>query len=101
MPAYVIANVEVQDADGYEEYKRLVPATIAEYGGRYLARGGAAIRLEGDWEPHRLVILEFPTLAQAQAWHASPTYTAARELRLRTAASSLLLVDGIDSGAAG
>ena len=69
MAAYVIANVEVTDPAAYEEYRAKVPGTIAAYGGRYLARAGATEVLEGDWTPHRLVILEFPSLAQLKAWY--------------------------------
>ena len=71
MPAYVIADIEITDAAGYEEYRRRVPATVAQYGGRYLVRGGAAETLEGDWQPRRLVVLEFPSIAQARRWYDS------------------------------
>ena len=68
MPAYLIANVEVTDPVGYEEYRRLAPAAIAAHGGRYLARGGGATTvLEGEFTPHRLVILEFPDMARLKA----------------------------------
>lgn len=95
MPAYVIANIEVQDADGYAEYRRGVPPSIAAYGGRFLARGGDTRVLEGEWSPSRVVILEFPTRAAAEAWWDSPEYRPLRDLRERTARSSLVLVDGI------
>jgi uncharacterized protein (DUF1330 family) len=68
MAAYVIADIEVLDSAGYEEYRRQVPATIAAYGGRYLARGGATEVLEGAWSPKRCAILEFPDMAQFKAW---------------------------------
>ena len=56
MSAYVIADIEITDSAGYEEYRRRVPATIAQYGGRYLARGGTVDVLEGEWQPRRLVV---------------------------------------------
>ncbi len=62
MPAYVFANIEVTDPVLYEEYRKGVPATIAQYGGRYVARGGAAEGLEGGYAPQRVVILEFPSV---------------------------------------
>jgi uncharacterized protein (DUF1330 family) len=65
VPAYVIANVDVRDPEAYEEYRALVPATIAEHGGRYTARGGATEVAEGDWKPKRLVIVEFPSVENA------------------------------------
>ena len=57
MAAYLFANIEVTDADGYDEYRKRVPATIAAFGGRYLTRAGATEVLEGDWAPKRMVIL--------------------------------------------
>lgn len=95
MPAYLIADIEVSDADGYEEYRRQAPATIAAYGGRYLARGGVTEVLEGAWAPRRLVILEFPSLARAREWWNSPEYGAIRPLRERSARSTVVLTEGI------
>jgi uncharacterized protein (DUF1330 family) len=80
MVAYLIADVEIIDAVGYEEYRRKVPATIAAYGGRYLARGGTTERLEGGWSPERCVILEFPSLAKFKAWWTSPEYLPLRAI---------------------
>lgn len=95
MLAYVIANVEVLDPEGYEEYRRQVPATIAAYGGRYLARGGATEVLEGTWSPKRCVLLEFPSMAQFRAWWDSPEYRPLRALRERTTRSSLVVTEGL------
>jgi uncharacterized protein (DUF1330 family) len=97
MPAYVIAEIEVTDPVGYEEYKALVPAVLARYGGRYLARGGEVAGLEGDAPPARVVIMEFPSLAQAKAWWACAEYTPAKAIRHRTAKSRLVAVAGLDS----
>lgn len=66
MAGTVIADVEVIDAAGFEDYRARVPATIARYGGRYLVRGGATEQREGDWSPRRLIVLEFPSLARAR-----------------------------------
>lgn len=95
MPAYLVANVEITDPAGYEEYKKGVPATIAAYGGRYLTRAGATEVLEGDWAPRRMVILEFPDMARLKAWYGSPEYRPLLEVRKRTAKSSLVAVEGI------
>jgi uncharacterized protein (DUF1330 family) len=95
MPAYLVANVEITDPAGYEDYKKGVPATIAAYGGRYLTRAGATEVLEGDWAPRRMVILEFPDMARLKAWYASPEYRPLLEVRKRTAKSSLVAVEGI------
>jgi uncharacterized protein (DUF1330 family) len=72
VPAYVIATVEVKDPVRYEDYKTLVPPSIAAFGGRFVARGGKTDVLEGDWNPNRLVILEFPTAERARQWYDSP-----------------------------
>ena len=95
MSAYLIADVEVIDSAGFEEYRAQVPATIAAFGGRYLARGGAHKVLEGDWSPHRCVILEFPTMAALEAWYESPAYVPLRVVRERTTKSRLVRVEGL------
>lgn len=94
MPAYVINDMEVTDPVAFAEYRSLSPATVAQYGGRFLARGGAVECLEGEWLPKRLVILEFPSMAQARAWIDSAEYAPARRLRQLSAKSNLILVDG-------
>ena len=100
MPAYVVVDIEVRDAATYEEYKRLAPPSIAAYGGRYVARGGATTVLEGEWRPTRLVILEFPTAERARAWWGSPEYAAAKALRQSSAGSDMVLVEGLAAPAA-
>lgn len=94
MPAYVINDMEVLDAVLLEDYKKLSAPTVALYGGRFLARGGKVVHLEGDWQPQRLVILEFADLARAQAWINSPEYAPAKLLRQRASRSRLILVEG-------
>jgi len=95
MPAYVFANIEVTDPVLYEEYRKGVPATIAQYGGRYVARGGAAEGLEGGYAPRRVVILEFPSIERAKAWWDSPEYRPLRAIRQRASRGDLLLVEGL------
>ena len=95
MPAYIIVDVEITEKEGYEEYRRQVPATIAAYGGRFLVRGGALEVLEGAWSPKRCVILEFPSLEQAKAWYNSPEYKPLLALRERSATTNLILVEGV------
>src|SRR5947207_15391924 len=88
MPAYLIANVNVQDPATFEEYRKQVPATIAKHGGRYLVRGGRVERLEASWNPTRLVVLEFPSMAQARRWLDSDVYAAPKSTRLNCAVTS-------------
>lgn len=95
MVAYVINDMEVTEPALLEEYKKLSPATVAQYGGRFLARGGTMEVLEGAWTPKRLVILEFPSLAQAKAWVNSPEYAPARRIRQQASRSNLVVVDGV------
>lgn len=95
MPAYVIATVDVKDPVRYEDYKTLVPPSIAAFGGRFVARGGKTDVLEGDWNPNRLVILEFPNAERARQWYDSPEYVAAKALRQATSTGSLVLIQGV------
>ena len=95
MTAYVIAEVNVTDSALYEDYKKLVPATVEKYGGRFAVRGGAVDSKEGGWKPSRLVVLEFPSMAQARKWYDSPEYAPALALRLKAANARLILVEGV------
>jgi len=95
MPAYIIADIEITDPATFEEYRKGVPATIAAYGGRYVARGGALESLEGGWSPKRMVVLEFPSMAQAKAWYGSAEYRDLRQMRLRSTNSKAVLVEGL------
>jgi len=95
MSAYVILDITVTDLDLFEEYKNLAPATIEAYGGKYLARGGQAEALEGDWSPNRIVILEFKSSEVAKQWLNSPEYREARSMRLQAATSHTIVVDGV------
>ncbi len=97
MAAYVIVDIEVLDATGFEEYRRRVPATIAAHGGRYLARGGTTEVLEGAWSPKRCVILEFPDMARVKAWWSSPEYVALRAIREATTRSHLVVTEGLEA----
>jgi uncharacterized protein (DUF1330 family) len=94
MPAYVIADLKITDPETYARYIELVPATIAAFGGRYVARGGATERLDGDWEPNRIVILEFDSMDQARAWWNSEDYNGPKAIRQSSAESRIILVDG-------
>ena len=96
MSAYIIVEVEVNDPTGYAEYKELAQASVLQHGGKYLARGGKAENLEGNWEPKRLVILEFPTYDQAKNWLNSAEYAPGRALRQKYATSKMVVVQGVE-----
>ena len=95
MSAYIIVEVEVKDPVRYEDYKKLTPASIAAYGGKFIVRGGKAELIEGDREPKRIVILEFENPERAKEWWNSSEYSEAKKLRQATAESRMILVEGI------
>jgi uncharacterized protein (DUF1330 family) len=95
MAAYVIVEIEVTDPVGYEDYKKQAAATVHQYGGKYIVRGGATETLEGDWKPKRIVILEFPTMQRAKEWLHCEEYREPRKLRHRTAKTNMLVIEGV------
>lgn len=95
MAAYVVVEVEVRDKGRYEDYKRMVPPTLAPYGGRFIVRGGAVEALEGEWSPQRVVIVEFPSVEHAKRWWSSEEYAEAKALRQATAHTRMIVVAGI------
>lgn len=95
MPAYVIVEITVEDQNDYEEYKKLTPATITAYDGKFVARGGQTETLEGNWQPERIVVLEFPTTERAKEWWSSDLYTKAKLIRQRSAKTNMIVVPGI------
>ena len=95
MSAYVIVEIVVNNPEGYEEYKKLAPLPIAAYGGKYIARGGRAENLEGDWQPNRIVILEFESVEKAKQWLDSEEYREAKALRHKYATSKMIVVEGV------
>ena len=95
MAAYMIARVNVTNWQRYKEYLEVTPATIAKYGGRFIARGAETLSLEGPEETRRVVILEFPSLEQAKLWYHSDEYQAAKKIRAGAAEAEFLAIDGI------
>jgi len=95
MAAYVIVDVRINDPEVYAEYRRLTPASIAAYGGRFVVRGGASEALEGDWAPERIVVLEFESVARAKAWWSSAEYAPAKALRQQSATTRMIVVEGV------
>ena len=95
MAGYIIVEVQVNDPEAYERYKAAVPATLAAYGGKFLVRGGHAERLEGEWEPKRIVILEFESVERAKAWWNSEEYAEPKQLRQSASRANLIVVEGI------
>ena len=94
MPVYVIADGRAADASQLDEYRRRNATLVPEHGGRFLVRGGAHEVLEGDWNPNRLVVMEFPDREAARAWYDSPEYVALRGQRQAVAETDMILVEG-------
>jgi uncharacterized protein (DUF1330 family) len=95
MPAYVIVETDVHDAEQYEQYKAASPGAIASGGGRFVVRGGEMAVLEGDWRPKRLVMLEFEDLDAAKRWYESAEYQEAKRLRDGAANLHMVAVEGV------
>ncbi|HJY77122.1 MAG TPA: DUF1330 domain-containing protein [Burkholderiales bacterium] len=94
MAAYVIGEIDVTDPAVYDDYRKQVLATIQKYGGKFVVRGGKVEPLEGGWAPKRLVMLEFPSMEQAQKWYRSGEYAPLIALRQRASRGRLVLVEG-------
>ena len=94
MSAYVIVEIEIHDPVEYDEYKKLTPASIAAYDGKFVVRGAQTETLEGDWHPQRIVVLEFPSVERAKQWWNSEEYATAKSIRQRTAKTKMLVVEG-------
>lgn len=99
MPAYVVVDLDVKDPAAYAHYRAKAPATVAKHGGRYIVRGGGITHVEPGWDFHRFVILEFPSVAAAKAWYASPEYQAILPIRLAATRSRMAFVEGLDPNA--
>lgn len=99
MAGYVIAIIDVTNAEDYKEYARQVPATIAKYGGRYLVRGGKMDLREGEWPGQRTVILEFPSLERAREWYDSPEYEPLRPIRQSNSRGRIAFFEGLEGPA--
>ena len=95
MKAYVIVNVSIRDPERYKDYVQAATPTVAAHGGRDVARGGRAEKLEGDVPVNRVVVLEFPSYAQAKGWYDSPEYQAALAIRQSCSTGTIILVEGL------
>lgn len=96
MSAYFIVDVDVKNPAAMREYLEKVPGTLGPYGGRYIVRGGKFEVIEGDWQPTRVVMLEFPSMEQAQRWYTCEEYRPFKEARLAACATNIVLVEGMD-----
>ena len=95
MSAYVISELEVRDASAIETYRTIAAKSIAQYGGRYLVRNGAATCVEGGPPPKSIVVVEFPSMERLREWYASPEYAEALKVRRTALERRLIFVDGV------
>jgi len=93
--AYIIVEIDVQDPVGYQDYKKLAGPTVEARGGKYIVRGGKTEVLEGDWQPKRIVVLEFSSMDAAREWLNCEEYREPRKMRHRTARTNMILVEGV------
>jgi len=96
MAAYIIARINVTDADQYKEYINVTPGIIAKYDGRFIVRGGEKVTLEGPEEKWRIVVIEFPDLPKAKEFYYSPEYTDARKIREGAALAQFVAIRGVE-----
>lgn len=96
MSAYLVVDIDVHDLDQYQGYVTQAPAYVTKHGGRYVVRGGDAEVVEGDWQPSRFVIVEFPTRERARAFLDDPEYQAVADIRRASTRSNMILVDGFE-----
>jgi len=94
--AYLLVQVDVTRPEQYQEYAKLSPGSVAQHGGRYLARSGRTATLEGAPALSRVVVIEFPSFEHARAFYTSPDYTAARKLRDGAGQGQFIVVEGLD-----
>lgn len=95
MAVYLVADIDVHDAETYAEYSRLAQATFEGYGEvTYLVRGGEVEVLEGDWQPNRFFIIRFEDREKAMTWYNSQPYREAMKMRLASSTSNLVIVSG-------
>jgi uncharacterized protein (DUF1330 family) len=94
MPAWLIADIDVTDTAGYDEYRRRVPEMVGAYGWHFGIRGGPAQALEGAWPPHRVVVIEFASMERLLAFYDSAEYAPVKALRMGASDSRMIAVDG-------
>jgi len=95
MSAYVIVEIDVTDPALYEDYKKMAFASVTAYGGKYIVRGGHTTVFEGQWQPKRMVVLEFESAARAKEWYNSTGYLEAKKVRQQASTGNMILVEGM------
>jgi uncharacterized protein (DUF1330 family) len=97
MTVYLVAQIDVHEPRAFRLYAERSPAIVAKYGGQFLVRGGATQTLEGNADNRRTVIVEFPSMENAQAFYHSAEYQEAKAIRETAANAQLIVVEGVTS----
>ena len=95
MPAFVIIELSVLNKEEIIEYQKLAPIAINHFDGKFVVRGGQVTSLEGDWNPERIVIIQFPTVERAKEWWNSEMYSKAKSIRQKVAETKMIIVEGV------
>jgi uncharacterized protein (DUF1330 family) len=95
MPAFVMFDVEIRDMSQYQEFMKGVKPAIEAAGGKYLTRGGAHKVYEGDWEPRRIVLFEFASVAAFESFYNSAVYQSLKPVRDACSSARLVSVEGL------
>lgn len=96
MTAYLIVDSQLTDPDHYENYKLQAKPVVEQFGGEYLARGGALSVKETDlWSPSRIVVIRFPSRDQAERFYQSPQYQAVLPISKASARRTVFILDGL------
>jgi len=95
MPAYLIVDSQLTDPDHYEQYKLKAKPIVEQFGGEYLARGGALSVKESDlWSPTRMVLIRFPSSAQAESFYQSAEYQSVLGISKASARRTVMILEG-------
>ena len=95
MPAYLVTTITVTNPERFQKYRKLAGPAVAQYGGKFLVRGGERTVLEGKFDANRLVVVEFPSSEDAKTFYNSPEYQAAREKRIGACDFNMVLAEGV------
>ncbi len=95
MSGYMIGNITITNPEAFAEYGKLVPETVAQFGGTYVVRGGTPEKIEGDYEPVRIVVLQFESVEKAKEWYNSDIYAPLKQMRMKASTGDLYFVEGV------
>ena len=95
MAGYALIDVEITDQAAFAEFRERAAAVVEAHGGRFLVRGGATEVLQGDWTPHRVIVIEFESVERAKSWWNSPAHTELRAILDRCSNTTTTIVEGV------